>query len=62
MDANRTEGLKHEIKGKVKEVAGKITGNKPKEIAGNIEKNLGKAQNTVGQAIDEARKQERKND
>jgi len=55
MDKNRTEGTKHEIKGAVKEGVGKVTGNKAKEAAGNIEKNAGKAQNAVGKAADKAR-------
>lgn len=58
MDSNRKEGLKHEVKGAMKEVAGKVTGNKTREIAGNIEKNFGKMQNAVGKAADEARKEE----
>jgi uncharacterized protein YjbJ (UPF0337 family) len=37
MDKNRTEGTKHEVKGTVKEGIGKVTGNKSKEAAGNIE-------------------------
>ena len=55
MDKNRTEGLKKEIKGGTKEVVGKVTGNKSKEIAGNVEKNVGKAQNAIGKAADKAR-------
>jgi uncharacterized protein YjbJ (UPF0337 family) len=60
VDKNRTEGIKHEIKGAVKEVAGKVTGNKTKEAAGAIEKNAGKVQKEVGKAADEVRDAQRK--
>lgn len=56
MDKNRTEGAKHEIKGSVKELVGKVTGNKVKEAKGNAEKNIGKVQKAAGEAIDKARK------
>jgi uncharacterized protein YjbJ (UPF0337 family) len=59
VDKNRTEGMKHEVKGSVKEVAGKITGNPAKEVAGNIEKNAGKVQREVGKATDRARDKDR---
>jgi uncharacterized protein YjbJ (UPF0337 family) len=55
MDKNRTEGMKHEVKGSVKEVVGKLTGNKVKEAKGNAEKNIGKVQKAAGEAIDKAR-------
>lgn len=55
MERNRTEGTKHEIKGANKEVTGKVTGNKSKEVAGYVEKNVGKMQNEVGKATDHAR-------
>jgi len=55
MDKNRKEGLKHEIKGSVKETVGKVTGNSSKELAGNVEKNLGKVQNQAGKASDAIR-------
>ena len=40
MDKNRTEGTKHEIKGAVKELVGKVTGNRSKEIAGKTSGSL----------------------
>jgi uncharacterized protein YjbJ (UPF0337 family) len=58
MDKNRIEGTKHEIKGGVKEAAGKVTGNHAREMAGNLEKNAGKIQKEVGKANDQARKQQ----
>jgi len=60
MDKNRTEGAKRQLKGTVKEVAGKITGNTSKEVAGKVEKNVGKAQRNIGEAADEARDANRK--
>ena len=59
MDHNRTEGTKHQVKGAIKEATGKLTGNKPKEVAGNIEKNVGKMQKEVGKAADEQRHAEK---
>lgn len=55
VDKNRTEGMKREIKGTIKEGAGKLTGNKAREVSGNIEKNAGKVQKAVGKAADRAR-------
>lgn len=61
MDKDRKEGLKHEVKGAAKEVAGKVTGNKLREAEGNVEKNVGKIQNAAGKAADDARNQVKKN-
>ena len=60
MDTNRKEGTKREIKGAVKEEVGKLTGNRSKERAGNVEKNLGKIQNAAGKASDAIRNAARK--
>ena len=62
MDKNRTDGTKHEIKGAVKELVGKVTGNSSKELAGNLEKNLGKVQRKAGEASDEIRDAAKKDD
>ena len=61
MDQDRKDGLKHEVKGTAKEVAGKVTGNKLREAEGKVEKNLGKIQNAAGKAADDARDQVKKN-
>lgn len=53
MNDNRVEGTKHEIKGAVKEGAGKLTGDTSQEISGNLEKNAGKLQDDIGQAQDD---------
>lgn len=59
MDKNRTEGTKREISGAVKEGVGKATGDRSKELEGNIQKNTGKVQREVGKAADEVREKTR---
>ena len=46
---DKAEGTFHEAKGKVKEVAGKLTDNPKLEAKGKTEKIAGKAQEKVGQ-------------
>lgn len=48
MDKDRVEGSLHQAKGKVKEVAGKVTGDAKLEGEGKAEKTAGKLQNAVG--------------
>jgi uncharacterized protein YjbJ (UPF0337 family) len=48
MDKDRVEGTGHQVKGKVKEVAGKATGDSKLESEGFAEKVGGKIQNAVG--------------
>jgi uncharacterized protein YjbJ (UPF0337 family) len=48
MDKDRVEGSLHQAKGKVKEVAGKVTGDAKLEGEGKAEKTAGKVQNAVG--------------
>jgi len=43
------EGTFHEVKGKVKEVAGKLTDNPKLQVEGTVEKIAGKVQEKVGQ-------------
>ena len=52
MDKDRAEGIAHQVKGGVKEAAGKVTGDKKTEAAGAAEKAAGKVQNAVGGAKD----------
>jgi len=47
---DRTEGKLHEVKGKVKEEAGKATNDPDLEVSGEAEKNAGKVQNWIGRA------------
>ncbi len=63
MDKNRKEGAKHEVKGAVKEVVGKVTGNKAEGSGGQRfeKKNAGKVQKEVGKcAADKARDEAKK--
>ena len=46
---DKVEGTVHEAKGKVKEVAGKITDNPNLEAKGKSEKIAGKVQEKIGQ-------------
>ncbi len=55
MDKDRTAGIGHQIKGSIKEAAGKVTGDKKLEAEGKVEKTAGKVQNAVGGAKDSVR-------
>jgi uncharacterized protein YjbJ (UPF0337 family) len=55
VDTNRVEGVGHQIKGAVKEAAGKVTGDTKLQAEGTAEKVAGKAQNAVGGAADSVR-------
>ena len=55
MDLDRIEGAGHEVKGAVKEAAGKVTGDKKTELKGKIEKNVGSVQREISEAKDELR-------
>jgi uncharacterized protein YjbJ (UPF0337 family) len=45
---DRTEGKIHEVKGSVKETAGKVVGNPDLEAEGTAEKVVGKVQGAIG--------------
>jgi uncharacterized protein YjbJ (UPF0337 family) len=55
MDKDRSAGIGHQVKGSVKEAAGKVTGDKKLEAEGKGEKIGGKVQNAVGGAKDSVR-------
>ena len=55
MDKDRSAGIVHQVKGSVKEAAGKVTGDKKLEAEGKGEKVGGKVQNAVGGAKDTVR-------
>jgi uncharacterized protein YjbJ (UPF0337 family) len=55
MDKDRVEGVGHQVKGAVKEGAGKISGDAKLEAEGAAEKTAGKVQNAVGGAKDSVR-------
>ena len=48
MDKDRIEGSFEQAKGKVKEVAGKASGDSKLEAEGKTQKIAGKVQNTIG--------------
>jgi uncharacterized protein YjbJ (UPF0337 family) len=55
MDKDRVEGVGHQVKGGLKEAAGKVTGDTRTEAEGKAEKAGGKVQNAVGGAKDAVR-------
>ena len=55
MDKDRVEGSWEQAKGKVKEVAGKATGDAKLEGEGKAQKTAGKVQNAVGGIKDAVR-------
>lgn len=55
MDKDRIEGAAEQAKGKIKEVAGKVTGDAKTEAEGKGQQAAGKLQNTVGGLKDKAR-------
>jgi uncharacterized protein YjbJ (UPF0337 family) len=55
MDKDRVEGTGTNIKGKIKEGVGKMTGDAKTEVEGQADQVKGKAQNAVGGAKDKAR-------
>ncbi len=58
MDKDRVEGAGHQVKGKVKETVGKVTGDTKLETEGKGEKVAGKVQNTIGGLKDSLRDKE----
>lgn len=55
MDKDRLEGVANQVKGTVKEMAGKVTGDAKLEAEGKTDKMAGKVQNAVGGAKDAVR-------
>jgi uncharacterized protein YjbJ (UPF0337 family) len=55
MDKDRVKGAAEQAKGKVKEQAGKLTGDTKLESEGKIDKTAGKIRNTVGGMKDSLR-------
>ena len=49
---DKTEGKHHQVKGKIKEVAGKAVGNRDLEAEGKAEHVDGKVQEKIGQIKD----------
>ena len=55
MDKDRIAGTAKEVKGSIKQAAGKVTGNDRLRAEGTADKVAGKIQKTVGQAKDAVR-------
>jgi uncharacterized protein YjbJ (UPF0337 family) len=55
MDKDRIEGAGKDLKGKIKEGVGKVTGDTKTEAEGKVDQAEGKAQNTYGGMKDKAR-------
>ena len=55
MDKDRVEGAGKNIKGKIKEGVGKVTGDTKTEAEGQADQAEGKVQNTIGGIKDKAR-------
>ncbi|SDX01002.1 CsbD family protein [Thiocapsa roseopersicina] len=56
MNKDQVKGRYEEAKGKVKEVAGNVSGDKELEVEGNVQKNLGKIQAGVGDLKEDIKK------
>jgi uncharacterized protein YjbJ (UPF0337 family) len=55
MDKDRIAGAGKQLKGNIKEAAGKVSGDKKLEAEGKVDKATGKIQNAVGGMKDAAR-------
>jgi uncharacterized protein YjbJ (UPF0337 family) len=55
MDKDRIAGAGKQLKGSIKEAAGKVTGDQKLEAEGKVDKATGKVQNAVGGMKDAAR-------
>jgi uncharacterized protein YjbJ (UPF0337 family) len=56
INKDQVQGRAEEAQGKVKEVVGKVVGNKDLEVKGNIQKNGGAVQASVGNAKEDIEK------
>lgn len=55
MDKDRVEGVGHQVKGALKEAAGKVMGDTRTQAEGSAEKAAGKVQNAAGGVKDTVR-------
>ncbi|GHE25881.1 CsbD family protein [Vulcaniibacterium thermophilum] len=55
MDPHRKEGTKENLKGKVNEIVGDLTGNPVRERQGRAQQELGEKEREYGEARDRAR-------
>ena len=56
INKDQVQGRIEEAQGKVKEVVGKAVGNKDLEVKGNIQKNVGAVQASIGDAKEISRR------
>jgi uncharacterized protein YjbJ (UPF0337 family) len=56
INKDQVQGRVDEVKGAIKETAGKTVGNPSLQVKGNIEKNLGKVQAKVGDVTEDLKK------
>ena len=59
MDKDRVEGAAKNVGGKIKEAAGKMTGDEKLKREGQVDQVAGKVQNTVGGVKDKLREHDR---
>lgn len=59
MDKDRVEGAAKDLGGKVKEAAGKVTGDEKLKREGQVDQVAGKVQNTIGGLKDKLREHDR---
>ena len=55
MDKDRIDGAGKQVKGAIKDAAGKVTGDRKLQAEGKADKVVGKVQSEVGKAKDEVR-------
>lgn len=55
MDKDRIEGAGKQVKGAIKDAAGKVTGDRKLQAEGKADKLVGKVQNEVGKTKDAVR-------
>jgi uncharacterized protein YjbJ (UPF0337 family) len=56
INEDQVKGRADQAQGKVKEVVGKVVGNKDLEAKGNIQKNVGSVQASLGDAKEDIKK------
>lgn len=60
MNRNQVDGAAKEVKGAIKEGVSKVTGNTLGEVEGKVEKGVGKAQKSMGDAQERDREESRR--
>ena len=62
LDKDRVDGAAKNVGGKIKEAAGKVTGDEKLKREGQADQVVGKVQNTVGGVKDKLREENRKDE